>query len=75
MTHVVLRLPVDNELSARELEVLALAANGLDGQEIARELFVSHDTVRTHMAHTLAKLGAHSRAQAVAIAIRRGLID
>ena len=62
-------------LTAREKEVLFLVASGLEGKEIARELFVAHDTVRTHVAHTLAKLGARSRAQAVAIAVRQGLID
>jgi DNA-binding CsgD family transcriptional regulator len=62
-------------LSAREREVLSLVADGLDGNEIARVLFVSHDTVRTHVTHVLEKLGANSRAQAVAIAIRSGLID
>ncbi len=62
-------------LSAREREVLSLVADGLDGQEIARVLVVSHDTVRTHVTHVLDKLGANSRAQAVAIAIRSGMID
>jgi DNA-binding NarL/FixJ family response regulator len=74
VTHAVLRLPV-YRLSGRELEILALVADGLDGKAIARELYLSHETVRTHVTHALAKLGARSRAQAVAIAIRRGLID
>jgi DNA-binding NarL/FixJ family response regulator len=74
VTHVVVRLPA-NRLSERELEILSLVAGGLDSKEIARELFLSHETVRTHMAHALAKLGARSRAQAVAVAIRNGLID
>ena len=75
MTQGVVREPRSGELTAREREVLALVASGLEGKEIAHELFVSHDTVRTHVAHALAKLGARSRAQAVGIAVRRGLID
>ena len=74
MTHVVVRLPA-TRLSERELEILSLVSGGLDSKEIAGELFLSHETVRTHMTHALAKLGARSRAQAVAVAIRNGLID
>lgn len=74
MTHSVVRLPA-GRLSDRELEILALVADGLDSKEIARELFLSHETVRTHMTHALRKLGARSRAQAVAVAIRDRLID
>jgi DNA-binding NarL/FixJ family response regulator len=75
MTQGLLQRVTTSELTAREREILSLVASGLEGQEIARELFLSHDTVRTHVAHTLAKLGARSRAQAVGIAVRRGLID
>jgi DNA-binding NarL/FixJ family response regulator len=75
MTQGLLQRLTTSELTAREREILSLVASGLEGKEIARELFLSHDTVRTHVAHTLAKLGARSRAQAVGIAVRRGLID
>jgi DNA-binding NarL/FixJ family response regulator len=75
MTQGLLQRLTTSELTAREREILSLVAGGLEGKEIARELFLSHDTVRTHVAHTLAKLGARSRAQAVGIAVRRGLID
>jgi two-component system nitrate/nitrite response regulator NarL len=75
MTQGLLQRLTTGELTAREREILSLVASGLESKEIARELFLSHDTVRTHVAHTLAKLGARSRAQAVGIAVRRGLID
>lgn len=75
MTQTLLQRLRTGELSARESEILSLVASGLESKEIAHELFLSHDTVRTHVAHALAKLGARSRAQAVAIAVRRGLID
>jgi DNA-binding NarL/FixJ family response regulator len=61
-------------LTPRELEVLQLIADGLGGRQIARALYVSDDTVKTHVSHVLNKLGATSRANAVAIAIRSGLI-
>jgi DNA-binding NarL/FixJ family response regulator len=61
-------------LTPRELEVLQLIADGLGGHQIARTLYVSDDTVKTHVSHVLNKLGATSRANAVAIAIRSGLI-
>jgi DNA-binding NarL/FixJ family response regulator len=75
MTQTLLQRLRTDELTPRESEILSLVASGLESKEIARELFLSHDTVRTHAAHALAKLGARSRAQAVAIAVRRGLID
>jgi DNA-binding NarL/FixJ family response regulator len=75
MTQTLLQRLRTDELTPRESEILSLVASGLESKEIARELFLSHDTVRTHVAHALAKLGARSRAQAVAIAVRRGLID
>ena len=75
MTQTLLQRLRTDELTPRESEILSLVASGLESKEIARELFLSHDTVRTHVAHALAKLGARSRAQAVASAVRRGLID
>jgi DNA-binding NarL/FixJ family response regulator len=60
-------------LTARELEVLRLLADGHDQQAIAERLVVSPRTVGKHIEHILAKLPARSRAEAVAIAYRRGL--
>ena len=57
------------ELSAREREVVRLVAEGLSGPEIADELHISHDTVRTHVRNAMTKLGARSRAHLVAKAI------
>ena len=65
---------VVREVTAREIEVLQLVADGLAGGQIARRLWVSEETVKTHVANALDKLGATSRAHAVAIGIRRGLI-
>jgi DNA-binding CsgD family transcriptional regulator len=61
-------------LTPRELEVLALAADGLSGPDLARELFISQATVRTHLTHIYAKLGVGNRAAAVAKAMRLGQI-
>ncbi len=58
-------------LTPREREVLGLLTEGLDGPAIAERLFVSQPTVRNHIQHILTKLGAHSRAEAVALALRR----
>ncbi|MDR7483295.1 MAG: LuxR C-terminal-related transcriptional regulator [Armatimonadota bacterium] len=61
-------------LTRRELEVLEMLAQGLDTRAVARALFVSPVTVRTHVQNLLRKLGAHTRAEAVAVAARWGLI-
>jgi predicted ATPase/class 3 adenylate cyclase len=61
-------------LSNRELEILRLAARGLSDREIARKLFLSPETVRSHNEHIYAKLDVHSRSQAVAKARYFGLI-
>lgn len=63
------------EPTAREAEVLQLVADGFGSAEIARRLWVSEETVKTHVTHVLDRLGAKSRANAVAIAMRRGLIE
>ena len=63
-----------SRLTERELEVLALMAEGRSNREIARHLFVSEATVKTHVAHVLGKLEAESRSRAVAVARSHGLL-
>lgn len=62
------------ELSRRERQVLQLVADGLANRQVGQALYVSEDTVKTHVRHILAKLDATSRANAVAIGIRSRLI-
>lgn len=66
--------PVDSPLSPREQHVLALLARGLSNKELARELGVSANTVKTHLANLYDKLGARRRTEAIAAARRLGLI-
>jgi DNA-binding NarL/FixJ family response regulator len=61
-------------LSAREREVVELVARGTSNREIARELFISEATVKTHLTHLYAKLGVKDRAAAVAVAYDRGIL-
>ncbi|MFJ9153637.1 response regulator [Streptomyces sp. NPDC102270] len=65
---------VPDGLTAREVEVLALIAEGLTNQEIARELHVSTATVKTHINNLFAKTGIKDRAQAVRYAYANGLV-
>ena len=60
--------------TAREIEVLQLVADGLVNREIGERLYLSEETVKSHVRHLLAKLQARSRAHAVAVGFRRGLI-
>ena len=66
---------VTSILTPREREVFALLAQGQDQGEIASGLFISPKTVGAHIEHILGKLGVRSRAQAVALAYRRNLVD
>ncbi|WP_372350099.1 response regulator [Streptomyces sp. KL116D] len=61
-------------LSRRELEVLQLVRDGLSNADVARELFLSQATVKSHLVHIYAKLGVDSRTAAVAAAVGQGLL-
>jgi len=61
-------------LTRREAEVLVLIAQGRSNTEIARDLFISEATVKTHLLHAYAKLGVRDRAAAVAAAFEQGLL-
>jgi DNA-binding NarL/FixJ family response regulator len=63
------------QLSPRELEVLGLLAEGLGAAQIARRLFISESTTKTHISKVYEKLGAGNRAQALMSALRLGLIE
>jgi DNA-binding NarL/FixJ family response regulator len=65
---------LEQEPTMREIEVLQLVADGLVNREIGQRLFLSEETVKSHVRHLLAKLQARSRAHAVAVGYRRGLI-
>jgi DNA-binding NarL/FixJ family response regulator len=62
------------ELTGRELEVLRLLAGGASNTEIGRELYISANTVKQHVANIMGKLGARSRVEAAVLAVRRGMI-
>jgi two-component system NarL family response regulator len=62
-------------LTERELEVLRLVAQGLANRDIARELFISENTVKNHVRNILEKLHLHSRMEAVVYAVRENLLD
>jgi DNA-binding NarL/FixJ family response regulator len=67
--------PPFNELTGREKEVLCFLVEGFSTRDIARRLVISPNTVRNHIQHILQKLNVHSRAEAVASAIRHGFIQ
>jgi DNA-binding NarL/FixJ family response regulator len=67
--------PATTPLSKREREILQMVANGSTTKEVARDLGISPHTVKTHLERIFEKLGANDRAQAVAIAIRTGLVQ
>jgi DNA-binding NarL/FixJ family response regulator len=65
----------DDALTAREIEVLRHVASGNRNRDIAKRLFISEETVKVHIKHIMEKLSASDRTQAVAIAVRRGIIQ
>jgi len=65
----------DDALTEREIEVLLQVAAGNSNKIVADRLFISEDTVRSHMKNILSKLGANDRTHAVTIALKRGIID
>jgi DNA-binding NarL/FixJ family response regulator len=68
------RIAAAQDPTPREVEVLQLVSDGLVNREIGTKLFLSEETVKSHIRHILAKLQARSRAHAVAMGFRRGLI-
>lgn len=68
------RPALGSDLTAREIEVLRLAARGLSNKEIAEELVLSVNTIRNHMQRVLNKLGAHSKLEATAIGVKLGIV-
>lgn len=65
----------DETLTEREVEVLREVAGGNRNRHIAEKLFISEETVKVHIKHIMEKLGASDRTQAVAIGVRRGIIQ
>jgi len=65
----------DEDLTAREIEVLSQIAGGNRNRDIAEKLFITEETVKVHIKHIMEKLGASDRTQAVAIGVRRGIIE
>ncbi len=74
-TRLVAREAEQAPLTAREHEVITLVSAGLQGGEIATRLGVSPETIKSHVQNAMTKLGAHTRAHAVAIALSTGQID
>jgi DNA-binding NarL/FixJ family response regulator len=73
MEHV--RKPADDPLSEREIDILRLVSEGLTNRQIGGQLHISEATVKTHLIHIFAKLHVSDRAQAVRIAIERGILQ
>jgi DNA-binding NarL/FixJ family response regulator len=67
-------LPSSAGLTPRELDVLRLLVEGRSDREIGEALFIGTRTVQTHVANLFAKLGVNARAEAAAVAVRRGIV-
>jgi DNA-binding NarL/FixJ family response regulator len=65
----------EDDLSSREIDVLRLIATGNANKEIACQLSIAEETVKSHVTNILAKLGANDRTHAVTIALKRGIIE
>lgn len=65
----------DEALTGREVEVLRQITDGNRNRDIADKLFITEETVKVHIKHIVEKLGASDRTQAVAIGVRRGIIQ
>jgi DNA-binding NarL/FixJ family response regulator len=65
----------DESLTPREIDVLRHVAGGNRNRDIGERLFISEETVKVHIKHIMDKLGASDRTQAIAIAVRRGIIE
>jgi DNA-binding CsgD family transcriptional regulator len=65
----------EEQLTAREIDVLSLAATGHSNKRIGVKLSINEDTVKGHMTSILAKIGARDRTHAVTLALRRGIIE
>jgi len=65
----------EEELTGREIDALRLIAKGNANKEIAARLFVTEETVKSHITHILGKLGANDRTHAVTIGLQRGIIE
>jgi DNA-binding NarL/FixJ family response regulator len=65
----------EDALTGREVEVLRHIAGGNRNRDIGQQLFISEETVKVHIRHIMEKLGASDRTQAVAIAVRRGIVQ
>ena len=70
-----MRVPAEEALTAREIEVLALVSKGASNAAIASELFISEATVKTHLIHIFGKLAVDDRTAAVVAALERGIIQ
>ena len=65
----------DEALTPREIDVLRHVAGGNTNRDIGARLFISEETVKVHVKHIMDKLGAKDRTQAIAVAVRRGIIE
>ena len=65
----------DEQLTPREVDILHQLAGGNRNRDIAKKLFIAEETVKAHLKHIMGKLGANDRTQAVAIGVRRGIIQ